>query len=170
MQNGVSLDGRLSLKSKAILWVQLGVLSELNNIMHRPTSPEVVNECLTYLHRWSNFKGWYEPEQSESPSRGLPMRKWPGVSTFMPSLGSGKVASGQELRRASIWVRTVMSSSKFNFASPTIIPQVGFHTFDGCFPQPTELRHMFRNEFLADSLTGTKLRDGLLCHLILQKL
>lgn len=42
---------------------------------------------------------------------GFPMRKWPGVSTSIPSDSSGRGVSGLEFRQASICVKVVASSS-----------------------------------------------------------
>ena len=51
---------------------------------------------------------------------GFPMRKWPGVSTSIPSESSGRGVSSLEFRQASISVKVVANSSYVSFASPAL--------------------------------------------------
>ena len=51
---------------------------------------------------------------SGGASSGVPVKEWPGMSGAIPSssFGSSAVERGLELRQASIWHRTVATSSK----------------------------------------------------------
>ena len=71
-------------------------------------------------HRLSAVMGRSSMSEFGIASRGLPMRKCPGVKASMPSSSSGRGTSGLLLRHASIWHKTVESSSKLSFTLPTI--------------------------------------------------
>ena len=71
-------------------------------------------------HRLSAVMGRSSMSEFGIASRGLPMRKCPGVKASMPSSSSGRGTSGLLLRQASIWHKTVESSSKLSFTLPMI--------------------------------------------------
>ena len=78
-----------------------------------------------WVSRWHRFQRriseiGVEDGGSGRASNGRPIRKWPGVRVSNPSSSELSGISGQLLRQASIWERTVLNSSKFKRASPSI--------------------------------------------------
>ena len=63
---------------------------------------------------WNGWGG------SSKASMGPSIKKWPGVRASISSSSCGRGVNGLELRHASIWVNTVVSSSYERRTSPTM--------------------------------------------------
>ena len=95
-------------------------------------------------------------------SRGLPMRKCPGVKASMPSSSSGRVTSGLLLRQASIWHKTFESSSKLSFTLPTIRARCFLQAFDGRLPQSTKVGGPLWDKIPCNALECAEIGDSFL--------
>ena len=99
-------------------------ISELPNVVQRYSLDQ---RCQKWRTRtWQRFQrrniviDWNKEGRSGRASMGRPMRKWPEVSASIPSSASGTSVSGLEFKHASIYIRTVVSSSNVSLTSPTI--------------------------------------------------
>lgn len=78
----------------------------------------------------------------EKSVHSLPIRKWPGVRTEIPSLSSGRL-----FKQASIWVSIVANSSKVIWTVKTIFLRLAITLFTLISHRPLTWRDLSRVNF-----------------------